>query len=291
MRTPTWESSKGSLAAYFATGKPLRIADVWTFTLASGAQIRWSGADVPITVGGRYFALGPGVTRGLLKWRVGISSDTLSCTLNDIGGTVINGQPLPAFVRAGGFDGATVLLERVFFEPGAIVPLGALLWFVGDVEDAEGDRYEAVLQMASFTKRLEVAVPRDVYQPQCLNRVYGKYCGLSAAAWTIAGTAASSTDGYRSSFAHGITTKPAGWGTLGLITFTGGANLGVSRTCRAHSATHLQALQPWPYAVAPGDTFTLRAGCDQLKATCESKFSNKARFRGTPFVPASETVL
>lgn len=270
---------------------PLIKADVWTITLASGLVLRWSGSDVPLQLGTRFFELGPGLKRSRIKWRVGISSDMLTVQVTDIANTVLGSQPLAAFIRARGFNGARVQLERVFWRPSDAGPVGALLWFLGDVEDADGDRHEATLQVASFTKRLEVATPRDVYQTQCANNVFDEYCGLSAAAYTVAGTVTQASTGYRTTFGHALV-QPAGWGSLGLITMTSGANQGLSRTCKEHTPSHLVALQFWPFPVAVGDTFTLRAGCDRLKATCFSaKFNNGARFRAQPFIPVPETVL
>lgn len=293
MRTPTWESSTGALAALFLTAAPLIKADCWTITLLDGTVLRWSGADTPLTFDGNTFVLGPGITRGQVKWRVGVSTDTLDMHLTNIVDTEINGVPLPAFIRARGLDGAEVKLERLFMGLDA-VPVGALLWFVGDVDDVEGDRHEAVVSVASFTKRLEVSVPRDAYQTQCSNQVYDKRCLVSRASFTVAGTATSDSDSYRSSFSTSALGKPTGWGDLGLITMTSGANNGVSRTCKLHSASpaKVTALQPWPFVVETGDTFNLEAGCDRMKATCESKFSNVIHFRvGTPFIPVAETVL
>lgn len=291
MRTPTWETSPGALLAMFNEFGPLIKADVWTITLASGQVLQWSGADAPLQLGPRFFALGPGLKRSRIKWRIGISTDMLTVQVTDIEHTVIGNQPLPAFIRARGFNGARVQLERAYWRPSDPGPVGALLWFLGDVDDADGDRYEATLQVASFTKRLEVATPRDVYQTQCANQVFDPWCGLAESAYTVAGTVTAASTGFRTTFGHALA-QPVGWGSLGLITMTSGANAGQRRTCKEHTAGSLVALQPWPFPVAAGDTFTLRAGCDRLKATCESpKFNNAARFRGQPLIPVPETVL
>lgn len=291
MRTPSWETSPGALAALFNEFGPLIKADAWTVTLKNGTVLRWSGAADPLLLGSRLFVLGPGIERTLMKWRVGISSDSLTMTLTDIEGTLIGGQSLPAVIRAGGLIGAQVQLERVYWRPTDAGPVGALLWFLGDVEEPEGDRYAATIRVASFTKRLEVAVPRDVYQTQCSNQVFDPRCGLSAAAYTVAGVVTAGTTGFRTTFGHALG-QPDGWGSLGIVAMTTGANAGISRTCKQQTTTQIVALQPWPFPVVPGDTFTLRAGCDRLKATCESaKFNNKPRFRGRPYIPAPETVL
>lgn len=272
---------------------PLIKADAWTFTLPSGQAFRWSSADVPFTLGPRTFVLGPGLVRDQVKWRVGISTDTLRVRITDNTALVINGQPLAAFIAQRGFDSASVTLERVFWRASDSGPVGALTWFVGEVDDGEGDRYEASITIASFTKRLEVAVPNGVYQASCLNRVFDGRCGLSSAAWVVNGVASSGSNSYRNSFNHSLPggSYPSGWGSLGLVTMTSGFNAGVSRTVKLQDAVSIQVVQPWPAPVAAGDTFTLRAGCDRAMATCDSKFNNLNRFRGTPLVPVPETLL
>lgn len=298
MRNPSWESSPGALAALLngytsSSDLPIVLADAWTFELPNGTIYRWSSLDVPIVMGSRVFSLGPGLVRNSISWRSGISTDTLSVTITDNVGTVIGGKPLTSFIAARGFDNAAVSLERVFYAPGGMTPTGALLWFVGDVDDGELDRNSAVLTIASFTRRLEVAVPNGVFQTQCLNRVFDARCGLSSGPWTATGAATGASNSAQNSFPHNLnsTTYPAGWGTLGLITMTSGANAGVKRTCKLQDTSVLQALQPWPSPIAAGDTFTLRAGCDRLRGTCQSKFNNLNRFRGTPLVPVPEMVL
>jgi uncharacterized phage protein (TIGR02218 family) len=39
---------------------------------------------------------------------------------------------------------------------------------------------------------------------------------------------------------------------------------------------------------APGDRFTVRAGCDKHFATCRAKFSNPENFRGFPHLPGND---
>lgn len=272
---------------------PLIKADAWTFTLPSGQVFRWSSADVPFSLGPRAFVLGPGLVRDQIKWRVGISTDTLRVRVTDNTGLTVNGQPLAAFIAQRGFDSATVTLERAFWRASDSGPVGALTWFVGEVDDGEGDRFEASITIASFTKRLEVAVPNGVYQASCLNRLFDGRCGLSSAAWLANGQATSASNSYRNSFNHSLngTTYPAGWGSLGLVTMTSGLNAGVSRTVKLQDLLTIQVVRPWPAPIASGDTFVLRAGCDRAMSTCSSKFGNLNRFRGTPLVPVPETLL
>jgi Phage conserved hypothetical protein BR0599/Uncharacterized conserved protein (DUF2163) len=44
-------------------------------------------------------------------------------------------------------------------------------------------------------------------------------------------------------------------------------------------------------AIAEGDSFTIRAGCDKSLETCGAKFANVASFRGFPHTPGQDSVL
>jgi len=44
-------------------------------------------------------------------------------------------------------------------------------------------------------------------------------------------------------------------------------------------------------AIAEGDCFVARAGCDKRLATCGAKFANTANFRGFPNIPGQDAVL
>jgi uncharacterized phage protein (TIGR02218 family) len=51
-----------------------------------------------------------------------------------------------------------------------------------------------------------------------------------------------------------------------------------------HSGTEIRISRS-VLALAAGDTFRAWAGCDHLKGTCKTKFSNKLNFGGQPYLP------
>lgn len=51
-----------------------------------------------------------------------------------------------------------------------------------------------------------------------------------------------------------------------------------------HSGTEIRISRS-VLALAVGDTFRAWAGCDHLKGTCKTKFSNKLNFAGQPYLP------
>lgn len=292
MRTALWEITPGALAQLLNARQPLERADLYTLTLTDGTVHRWSGADVAILGNGSTWQLGPGIVRNRLKWTVGVGVDTMTVTLNDIRGTTLNGQGLMAFIAAGGLIGSRLQVDVAFWAGlAAPAPTGALLWFAGRIAEVHSvTRWEASINVKSDLELLDVMVPRDVYQPGCLNTVYDAACGKGRTAFTVTGTATVGSSQARTVFGHALS-QAAGWFDLGVVTFTGGANAGISRTVKQHTSAQLKVLQPLPFAVQAGDPFAVYPGCDKTVATCTAKFNNLARFRGHPYIPVPETVV
>jgi uncharacterized phage protein (TIGR02218 family) len=292
MRTALWETAPGALAELLNARRPIERADLYTLTLTDGTVYRWSGSDIAIAGNGSTWQLGPGITRNRLKWSVGVAVDTMVVTLTDIRGTTLNGQGLMAFIAAGGLIGARLQVDVAFWAGlGAPAPTGALLWFAGRIAEVHSvTRWEASINVKSDLELLDVMVPRDVYQPGCLNTVYDPACGRSRAAFTVTGAATVGSSQARTVFGHALA-QAAGWFDLGVVTFTSGANAGISRTVKQHTSAQLKVLQPLPFPVQAGDTFAVYPGCDKTVGTCMTKFNNVDRFRGHPYIPVPETVI
>lgn len=289
MRTPSWEVSAGALATFLNTATQRVMADLLTITLLGGQVLRYSGADRAVTVNGNTFALGPLIVRGRTTLKLGIEVDSLDITLSCDSSVQVNGTPLLAFIRAGGFDGARVVLERGFGPDWVTGLVGTLVLFPGRVGQVLPTRYEAKIMVKSDMELLNVMVPRNVYQPGCLNTLFDPACGLSAATYTVSNAATSATDVTRTTFTSTLA-QAAGYFDLGVVKFTSGLNSGVSRTVRSYTPGQLVTISPWPFAVGNGDTFSAYPGCNKTMPTCTSKFGNLLRFRGQPFVPIPETV-
>jgi uncharacterized phage protein (TIGR02218 family) len=298
MRVPTWESSAGVLAAFLATATTGYLVDLFTFTLSGGQILRYTSADVPVTVNGNTFACGPLIKRGNTKLSLGISVDSLDCTISPgpDGSTTVNGVPLMQFIAGGGFDGARLLLERAYASAPPVLNttqdwIGTLGLFQGRVSTIpRASRYEAQLTINSDAELLNVMVPRNVYQPGCSNTLFDAACTLSKAANAWAATATSVSDAAQSTFSTGLA-NAANYFDLGFVVGATGPNAGVARTIKRFSSGNITTIQPWPAAVAIGNTFTVYPGCDKTQATCSAKFGNLINFRGQPYVPAPETIL
>jgi len=83
-----------------------------------------------------------------------------------------------------------------------------------------------------------------------------------------------------------------GWFNEGVLTFTSGANAGLKQKVKAYDALGNYTLSlPMYQAIAPGDTFSVVAGCrKRLAEDCYAKFANQLNFQGEPHLPGIDTL-
>jgi uncharacterized phage protein (TIGR02218 family) len=284
------------LAAFLNAARQGLAFDLWTFTLQSGFVLRWTDADIDIAIAGGQFVRGPIISRDRVKCARGLEVDQLGVTLSSPT-QLIGSQALPQFAVLGGFDGAAVQLERVYFDTSGAAPVlvnGALLLFVGTVSDTLPSRMGAKLTVKSQLAQLQQQLPRNVYQAPCMNNLFDSNCGVNRAANTVSGSITSIGTGSNPTLTVSLQgTASAGYFDLGIVKMTSGVNEGIGRTVQAQGGSGnsitLQFARPLPFALAVGDTFTATAGCNKPVTTCGNKFNNLIRFRGQPFIPVPET--
>ncbi|WP_428421974.1 DUF2163 domain-containing protein [Methylibium sp.] len=291
MRTPLWESSAGALAALLNSRTALTVFDLYTVTLADASVYRWSAMDVPVTVNGNTWVLGPGVERSRTRSAIGVSVDTLDVKVVADDTVLVNGTPILQYIAKGGLRNARLQVDRAYMGDNDAAITGVLLWFTGRVAETTADRAEARLTIKSSNELLDVMVPREVYQPGCLNTLYDSACGVNRASFTVTGSATGASDATRTSFPHALG-QANGYFDLGVVKFTSGPNVGISRTVKRHVSGTLTVLNPFPFAVANGHAFSIVPGCDKTRSTCINKFARGITiFRGHPYIPVPETVL
>jgi hypothetical protein len=300
MKSPYWEVSTGALLAFLnslITGNVRQApwADLYTFTLLGGQVLRYTGADRSLTVGGRTFTAGPIIERDRISRSTSLQVDSLSLSISSSPGVTVNGVPFMKFLAQSGLLGAALLHERLFYHDdggGSFSPVGSCVEFSGTVGAIEGGRHTKQVTVNSDLQLLDVSLPRDVYQPYCRNTLFDANCGVSRASFTYSSSASAGPTG--SDYAT-IPNTGLALGDhmfdLGKITFTSGANNGVSRTVRQYLRNvSITTIVPFPFAWAPADTFSIQAGCDKSQATCTNRYANVVHFRGEPYIPPPDTI-
>lgn len=293
--------STGPLNTLLAT-KQFGVADLFEFNLISGSTLRYTSFQFDILWGGHTYdsggTTGPFFERdgegARVRWSRGLETQALDFTVIPQDAEV-DGRPFLEAVRLGVFDGAQIILSRAYFPlllgspTPPLQPTGVIVLFTGRV----GEVNPAGRSMASFNcpsaiELLNINLPRNLYQPGCLNTLFDTACTLLAGDFDVAGTAAS---GSTVTVVNATLGQATGYFDLGKIVFTSGANNGLVRMVKSYTAGSpgtLSLLYPLPSAPLAGDSFTVYPGCDKLKTTCDAKFNNLANFRGMPYVPQPE---
>lgn len=277
-----------ALVTLLSTAREFFMADLYTFTLVDGTVLRYTSADIDITASARTFShSGPLIKRSRTRVALGTSVDQLDLDISADASTLLSGLPWLQAITNGALDGAVVDLERAFAAtPGGAI-VGTVVLFSGRVSDTTTDSITAKVTVRSFMELLNTPLPRNLYQPPCGYSLYDTGCGVSRAAFAAFSAVASGSTRQVLNCALG---NAAGYFDIGELVFTGGQNLGVTRTVKTYAPGVVNLAYPLPKPVTVGDTFTIYPGCDKRLTTCDTKFGNKARFRATPFVPAPETV-
>lgn len=283
------KSASADLVTLLTQKRQFFMVDLFTFTFADSSVLRYCSSDIVAVVGARTFSpAGPLLKRGRTRTVIGVEVDTLELQVSASAAHTINGVPWLQAIANGVFDGARVELERAFAPSPEEAFAGSVYLFSGQVADSEVTTLSARLTVASDLQRLNIQMPRNLYQPGCLHSLYDTGCGVSKAGLASPTTIASGST--RSTLNCGLT-QADGYFTLGEMVCTDGPNAGVRRTIKAYSTGVVGLSYPLPYAPTVGDSFTAYPGCDKRLTTCQTKFSNQARFRAFPFVPVPEAAL
>jgi uncharacterized phage protein (TIGR02218 family) len=196
-----------------------------------------------------------------------------------------------ADLAAGRYDAASVEVWLVdWSDPASRLQLAA------------GTLGEVRREGAAFTAELRAPADRlnqesgRLYTATCAADLGDARCTVDLTAAVLRGTGAVTALAGTSAFtASGLSAFADGWFTAGKLAFTSGANAGLAVEVKTHRAdaasVTLSLWQAMPEPIAPGDAFTVTAGCDKRFSTCHDRFNNSVNFRGFPHIPGNDFVV
>ena len=266
-------------------------ADLYQFSLIGGGTLNYCSGDKDILWNGINWSCGkPYFDRKSNKakchWKIGVEVDSLVLDVIPAGANIL-GEPFLAAVRQGVFDGAELTLYRAFMPTYGNVAAGTVIMFVGRVAEIDATNSLATFTINSHLELLNQNLPRNLYQSGCANTLYDSGCGVNKASLAVNGSVTSATV----SVINASLSQIAGYFDLGVISFTSGANNGISRTVKSYASNSVSLIAPFPVVPSVGDTFLIYPGCDKQQNTCSGKFNNLARFRGFPYLPENSTAV
>lgn len=206
----------------------------------------------------------------------------------EITGALTSDRIAAADIEAGLYDGAELRAYLVDWQAPALdflIDVATL----GEIRRRDGT---FVAETRNAFHALDQEQGR-IYSANCSAELGDARCGalLTGPPFRISG-AVTSTDGRHGLTAAAVDNAVVGLFTRGIVTFTSGANAGLSVVVKDHLAGgELVFWQGLVRDLQPGDAFEVTAGCDKRFPTCRDRFANAVNFRGFPFIPAPEFVL
>ena len=262
------------------------MSDLYAFALVGGTTLRYSSSDIDQVWAANLYRSIP-IKRSAIREQVGVNVDELTIEVYP-GAETVNGSSFVSATRRGLFDGARCTLLRAFAPDWQTPITGVIQRFAGRIAQVEPSRNMVRITVKSDLELLNVQLPRRLYQPGCIHTLFDAGCTLTKASYAATGAAS----GTPSTTVIPTTLAQAdGYFALGTVLFTSGANSGTVRSIKAHASGVLTLAAPLAVTPAAGDTLTAYPGCDKTLSTCTGKFSNKANFRGNPFIPKPETAF
>lgn len=258
----------------------------WRISRSDGVALGFTDHDRMLAFDGTEFEPESGFAASEIR-----SGSDLAVDAQDATGVLTSDRITETDILDGRWDNAAVELWRVNWTDAS----QRVLQRRGAVGQIRRGRITFVAEVRSLAHVLGQTVGRT-FQASCDARLGDARCGIDLENGIYKGTGIV-TDLLRDRafLASGLSGFAAGWFTSGTLTWTSGANAGRVTELLAHgldgSIATLTLLEAPVRAIAEGDSFIVRAGCDKRIATCSAKFANVANFRGFPNIPGQDAVL
>lgn len=268
-----------------ASGSPCttRWAQVWTITRTDGEIFRFTSLDEDLVWAGNTYlscdSLVPSASEAV--------SEVDAAGTMDLSGAIGPDGITEAALYAGLFDGAIAEAWLVPWQ-GTDMPKRLLKGTFGAVEQGQvGFKVEL---LGDGAKLMQTPLIKLI-QPGCRWQFGDRFCQKDLVPLTVTGTVDTGT-GQRT-FTDAARVETSGYFTRGRVTFTTGANAGVSREIKEHSGSDFTLWEGLPFGISTGDQYSMVPGCTNLKASdggtngCTA-WDNVLRYGGFDKVPGSD---
>jgi uncharacterized phage protein (TIGR02218 family) len=242
-----------------------RMAQAWTITRSDGAVRRFTSLDRTLTLFGESYrscgSLVPSAAENVAEVDQAGSID-LSGALGDDGDSGAIGS---WDLYSGKYDGARVEGWLVSWDPAIDGWKSRKRLIGGTFAPVQLGDTGFSTEVAGDGAKLQQTPLVFLLQPGC-RWTFGDpvTCQKDLGPLTVTGTVDDGA-GVRE-FTDAARTEPAGYFKFGRVSFTGGANAGISAEIKEHAAGGAFTLWPrLPFAIAAGDTYSMTPGCTNLK--------------------------
>ncbi|MGQ7792913.1 DUF2163 domain-containing protein [Faunimonas sp. B44] len=279
------KSFSPALAAHLASGATT-LCQCWRIVRGDGIVLGFTDHDRPVAFDGVEHEPASGLDASEAVAHAGLQVGGL-----EVAGALTSDRISAADLEAGLYDNARVETWLVNWA----APAERHLMRVGSIGEVRREDGAFTAEIRSLAHQLDQPQGR-LFRFTCDADLGDARCGVSLSDPAFAASATvTGTDGRGWIRSAALAGRPDGLFTGGLVTFSSGANAGRRVEVDRHSAEGAAGLLslwlPAPAAIAPGDGFTVTAGCDKRFETCRDRFANGANFRGFPHMPGNDVVL
>jgi len=262
------------------------LARCWIVRRRDGATFGFTDHDNELVVDGVVCRVQAGLSVSEVTNRFGMNVDAA-----DIAGALSDVSLSEAELAAGKFDAADVETWLIdWSEPTLNLMLGRAV--LGEVT-REGGGFRAELRSIKDALAQEKG---RVMALHCSADLGDARCQVDLNAPGLSGVGiVAALTGTSSFTADGLGAFGSGLFSAGALVWTSGANTALACEIKVHlNEAGLVTLALWqamPEPIAPGDAFSLSAGCDKRFATCRERFANSINFRGFPHMPGNDFLM
>lgn len=268
-----------ALRAHLA-GEVTRLASLWRIERRDGAVLGFTDHDRDLAHGGLTYRAASGFTPTAVASSAGLAVDNL-----EIRSVLDSDDIAEADLMAGLYDGAVV---EVCMVDHAAPDAGRLFVRKGVLGEVRTGDHGFVAEVRGLADAFAHGMGQ-VYSPTCRAELGDGRCRLDPRPFTVAGEVGAAES--RRAFTDAARGEAEGWFRHGVLTWTSGANAGLAMEVASFSGGRFGLFLPMPRDVAPGDRYTVHAGCDKLFGTCRTRFGNAVNFQGEPHVPGLDYLI
>ncbi|MDE3060451.1 MAG: DUF2163 domain-containing protein [Pseudomonadota bacterium] len=272
------------LAAHIA-GEVTTLAVCWKLTRRDTTILGFTDHDQDIIFGGVTYKAATGFTPSAIQNTASLAVDNL-----DVEGMLSSGSIVEADILAGLYDFAEIEIFQINYMD---MTQGSLKLRRGWLGEVSFYKQQFIAEVRGLTQALSQTMG-ELYSASCRAALGDNRCKVDMSVQTVTGNVTTPISSLQ--FIDSARTEATGIFTGGAITFTSGANNGLSMEIKEYIYTsgtggQLATALPMPYSISMGDSYSLTKGCDKTLATCFSRFNNVVNFRGEPLVPGLDRML
>lgn len=292
-----------------ASGVELVLFTLYKIVVRTGDTYRYTDCDQDLEVdvgdgdGRQRWSAAPGISRGDVRAGLDLQIDDLTVAVPNVDLTIgAITRPLAHWAKVRYFQGAQV--EVYIYDHQHVAAALHSTWEI-QAHTLTTEQVEFALE--AFTAKLDVQIPRIVFQPGCNHALFDQFCAVDASLYDVTSTVAAGTP---TAVTYGALTPSAppapasgyadGWFDQGEIIFTSGNLVGLRETIAQHLGSVVTPIVALPEAPDVGSTIVLLPGCLKRILDCRDKFgSNRTgaptnwfqRFLGFPYMEEMEKTL